>query len=78
MITINSEHISIEGQIGKWYVLNEKDTEQHGKLFLLEHETFGDEAPGLIVNETGEVIVDDVQNGFLDYEAWLADQTEKI
>jgi len=77
MITIDSKHICIAGHIGKWYAIGERDTEQHGKLFLLEHETFGDDALCLIVNESGKVIVEDVQNGFRDYEERLADQTEK-
>ena len=72
MIERNSGHIPIEGHDGTWYVVEEKDTGPHGKLFLLEHETYGDDAPCLIVNAAGAVIVDNVHNGFLDYEEWLA------
>jgi hypothetical protein len=71
MSAIDSEHIHIDGHVGTWYVVSERDTEQHGKLFLLEHETYGDEAACLIVNEQGKVVVDDVHNGWLDYEEWL-------
>ncbi|MCL2300930.1 MAG: hypothetical protein FWC27_12380 [Firmicutes bacterium] len=77
MITINSEHIRIESHTGAWYTIGERDTELHGKLFLLENETHGDDAACLIVNEACEVIVDEVWNGFLDYEEWLAGQTEE-
>jgi len=76
MITRKSEHISIEGHLGTWYIISEKDNMQHGKLFLLEHETHGDDAPCLIVNEAGAVIVDNVHNGFLDYDEWLACQMD--
>ena len=74
MIDHNSENISIEGHWGTWYVIEEQHTAQHGTLFLLEHETYGDDAACLIVDETGEVIVDEVWNGFRDYEEWLAGQ----
>lgn len=62
MITDKSEHITIDGYIGKWYVI---DTTYHKgkKLFLLEHETYGDEAADLLVDEEGNVILDDVWNG---------------
>jgi len=76
MITVNSEHIHIKGHVGTWYAVSERDSARHGKLFLLEHEAYGDDAPGLIVNEAGEVIVDNVHNGFLDYEELLASQME--
>lgn len=72
MIDRNSEHIHIKGHAGTWYAIDERDTGRHGKLFLLEHEAHGDDAPCLIVNEAGEVILDEVWNGFLDYEEWLA------
>ena len=67
----NSNGIAVEGHIGTWYVIEEQETELHGRLFLLEHEILGDEVPSLIVNEEGELILDDVWNGFEDYEAWL-------
>jgi len=77
MITIHSEHIRIEGNVGTWYAVAEQDTAKHGKLFLLEHELYGDDAACLIVNAAGEVIVDNVHNGFLDYEEWLAAQDDE-
>ena len=74
MITSSSDHIRIEGHVGTWYVIEERDTERHGKLFLLEHESYGDDAACLIVNENGGVILSGVHNGFRDYEEWLAGQ----
>ena len=69
-ITKKSDGIKIEGWIGRWHVIDSMmDTEYgHGMIFLLEHNTFGDETEGLIVNENGEVICDDVWNGFDDFE----------
>jgi len=74
MITSSSDHIRIEGHAGTWYVIEERDNERHGKLFLLEHESYGDDAACLIVDENGGVILCGVHNGFRDYEEWLAGQ----
>lgn len=64
---MQKENIKIEGHIGTWYVIDE--TEWKGeRAFLLEHETFGDEAACLIVNEKLKIILEDVWNGFDDLE----------
>ena len=79
MITNTSDHIKIEGHRGTWYVIDEgyfvltPDTKHGPKTFyehcfLLEHEQYGDEAPGFIVDQDGKVIADDVYNGFYDLE----------
>lgn len=76
MVTKESDHIKINGHIGKWYVINdgyfipdteiEKDIIGTKHLFLLEHETYGDEAACLIVDEDGIIYCEDVWNGFDD------------
>lgn len=86
MITRTSEHIKVEGHPGTWYVIAEARFELtpdvNGKpatipvhCFLLEHEVYGDEAPCLIVDENGTLLLEDVYNGFADLEeagwAWL-------
>lgn len=64
---MQKENIKIKGHIGTWYVIDE--TEWKGeRVFLLEHETFGDEAACLIVNEKLEIILENVWNGFDDLE----------
>ena len=40
----------------------------HSHLFLLEHELYGDEAAGVIVDERGNLVLEDVYNGFGDLE----------
>lgn len=37
-------------------------------LFLLEHEEYGDEAACVIVDEDGNLVLEDVYNGFSDLE----------
>lgn len=70
-ITTTSEHISVMGHRGTWYVIHDGYFRQDGAtgskhLFLLEHETYGDEAACVIVDKTGKLILDDVWNGFGD------------
>ena len=89
MITNTSDHIKIEGHRGTWYVIDEghfvltPDTERgpetfHAHCFLLEHEQYGDEAPCLIVDQDGNIIADEVYNGFDDLvEAGWAEVTEE-
>lgn len=73
-ITPTADHIRIPGHIGTWYVIDDgwylytPDKEGMPKTyrvhcFLLEHEQYGDEAAGLIVDEHGRIILDDVYNG---------------
>lgn len=64
---MQKDHIKIEGHIGKWYVIDERVWNGE-KVFLLEHETYGDEVACLIVNEKLEIILEDVWNGFDDLE----------
>lgn len=64
---MKKDGIKIEGYVGRWYVIDE--TIWNGeKVYLLEHETYGDEAACLIVNENLSVVLDDVWNGFDDLE----------
>ena len=64
---MSRDNIIINGHKGTWYVIDE--TYYNGKrVFLVESEIYGDEAPCLIINEDDEVILDNVWNGFLDLE----------
>lgn len=62
---MKKEGLKIDGHIGTWYVINESYYKGK-KVFLLEHETYGDEAACLIVDEKMSVVLDDVWNGFND------------
>lgn len=64
------EGIKVEGHVGTWYVIDEK--EYNGEtLYLLEHEQYGDMAANVIINADGDLILEDVWNGFLDYDEYL-------
>ncbi|MCX4257716.1 MAG: SNF2-related protein [Oscillospiraceae bacterium] len=65
-ITEASENISVEGHIGTWYVIAAEEIEGR-KLFLLEHEKYGDKAANIIIDENKNLVMADVYNGFDDY-----------
>lgn len=87
MITRTSDHITVEGHVGTWYVIDEgnfeltPDTSRgpetiRAHLFLLEHEEYGDEAACVIVDESGKLVMDDIWNGFddLDDAGWSREE----
>ena len=63
-----TENIKVKGYRGTYYVIDE--TWRNGmKYFLLEHEDYGDEVPGVIVNIYGGSIGetwDDIETGLDD------------
>ena len=67
---MKNEGIRINGYKGTWYKVDK--TIYKGKTYYaLESEIWGDEAPWLIVDAKGNVILDEVWNGFGDlYEAF--------
>ena len=75
-ITEASENISVEGHIGTWYVIAAEEIEGK-KLFLLEHEKYGDETANIIIDENKNLVMADVWNGFDDYRDSLEYDDEK-
>lgn len=65
LIHNDSDHIRVAGHCGTWYVIDETEV-NNKKFFLLEHEEYGDEAANVVVNQYGELIEEDVWNGFDD------------
>lgn len=72
MVNGKSENILILNQPQTWYVIDHI-THTGEKLFLLENEVFGDLVPAIIVDVKGNVILEDVYNGFEDYFESLED-----
>ena len=68
MINKKSRGIYIADYEGTWYVIDSKYDVDYGEIFLLEHEEYGDEAACIIVENDGAVLLDDVWNGFEDWE----------
>lgn len=69
ILTKYSKGIYIADYEGTWYVIDTK--EYYGQeLFLLENEKYGDEAACIIADRDGTVLLDDVWNGFKDWEEY--------
>ena len=61
---VGDGNIKVEGYKGTWYVID-KNHLRDKKIYLLEHETYGEDAC-IIIDEDMNVILDDVYNGFQD------------
>jgi hypothetical protein len=76
-IILPKKKIKIAGHHGTWHVVDERETEKHGTIYLLEHDTWGEECAGLIVTNERLVLCEDVQDGFDDYyNAYEVETTE--
>ena len=62
--------IEIQGWTGTWYTIDTQVT-AHTLYLLLEHEEYGDETEHLIIDHTGNFILDEVYNGFDDLDYFL-------
>ena len=60
---MEKSNLKIKGHIGTWYVIDESHYKGK-KVFLLESENFGDDAPCLIIDNDCNLIMQDVFNGF--------------
>ena len=60
-------NIKVDGHRGTWYIISESYW-RGKKVYLLEHEQYGDEAACLITDIDFIVICEDVWNGFQDLE----------
>lgn len=61
-ITMDRQHIHIEGHNGYWYPIDQSVIDGQ-KYFLLEHEEYGQNALAVIVDESGKLIMEDVSDG---------------
>ena len=67
MLHEKSDGIQVDGHVGKWYVVG--SAFYRGKqVFEVEHESFGDEAAHLILDENGQLVKDEIWNSFRDLE----------
>jgi len=67
---IKADGIKVDGHKGTWYVID-MDYIQGERCFLLEHETYGEDAPSVIIDIENNVLCEDVYNGFDDYREIL-------
>ena len=69
--------IHVNGYCGTWYVVEQdvfhRPTEtgvEDIPVLFLEHEEYGDEAAWIIIDENGDVVLEDVWNGVDDLRAY--------
>ncbi len=68
------EQIVVDGHAGTWHIIDtaERATPYDmggvATYFLLEHDTFGEDAACVIINGEGKLVIDDVYNGFGDLD----------
>lgn len=64
--------LTVAGHIGTWHTIDRHEVGGHS-FYLMEHDTYGDEAACIIVDERGKLVLDDVYNGFGDDTLRLLD-----
>ena len=78
MIHNKSEHVKLEGHIGRWHTLDSRtypgENGESKTYHLMEHDTYGDDAAMLIVDSNGTIVLDDVWNGFDDLDYFLENE----
>ena len=77
-------HVKIEGYRGTWYNLTNGRTfninGEDKEIYLFEHETYGDETANVFATAEGELIMEHVWNGWVDFKKYVLDeqQTDKL
>ena len=62
--------IKIEGRIGTWYVVSEKEYPT-GTYYLVESEDYGDEAEWLLINTDEEEVACEIYDGWDTVEEYI-------
>ena len=67
---IKKEGNKIQGHMGTWFIIDQATRSGGEKLYLLESEQlpYGDEAAAIIVDINGNIILEDVRDGFDDLD----------
>lgn len=65
------ENVKIKGHKGTWYSISSKKVAHEGKTvqaYLMEHETYGEDADHVIIDKEGNIIAEGLKNGFDDLD----------
>lgn len=63
VVDMKTSGLSVEGHVGAWHAIDFKQIDG-GNYFLMEHDTYGEDAAGIIVNSEGKMVLDEIFNGF--------------
>lgn len=73
---LNKEKIKVEGHRGTWSVIDELF--KFGKRFyLLEHNTYGDDALCVAIDETGRLVMEDISDGITELYDYLEEDPSR-
>ena len=62
-MNMDTSGLAVSGHIGTWHAIDHKEVDGH-TFWLMEHDTHGDEAACIIVDERGKLTISDVYDGF--------------
>lgn len=65
LIHNDSDHIRVAGHRGTWYVIDSRFINDE-QFFLLKHDLYGNDVANVVINQYGELVEEDVWNGFND------------
>ena len=72
-VNMETSGLAVAGHMGTWHTIDHKEVDGH-TFYLMEHDTHGDEAACLIVDERGKLSLSDVYNGFDEHTVDLLHQ----
>ena len=62
-MNMDTSGLAVAGHIGTWHTIDHKEIDGH-TFWLMEHDTFGDDASCIIVDERGELVLSHIYDGF--------------
>ena len=62
-MNMDTSGLAVAGYIGTWHTIDHMEVDGH-TFWLMEHDTHGDEAACIIVDERGKLAISDVYDGF--------------
>ena len=63
VVNENTSGMAVDGHIGTWHTVDHREIDGH-TFWLMEHDTFGDDASCIIVDERGELVLSHIYDGF--------------
>ena len=69
-VNMDTSGLAVSGHVGTWHTIDHMEVDGH-TFWLMEHDTFGNEAPCVIVDEKGKPAISDVYDGFDEHTVHL-------
>ena len=62
-VNMDTSGLAVSGHVGTWHTIDHMEVDGH-TFWLMEHDTFGDDASCIIVDERGELVLSHIYDGF--------------